>query len=261
MPMARQSLQGGNTAMNKRRLWAASAAAAALALTSTTAASAAPTLVAHWRMNEPAGATVMQDSAGSHSASLAGWTGRSNGAFFDFKDGVQPNLTDPTGHNITVPHSSDFNPDQVPFRIEFEYRNHRPYGNLIQKGQAGAGNRGGYWKVQLPQGEVSILFRGPGGSNAVRYRADRDYDGDGSPDGRLDNNQWHTIRAERGWDNRGEYARLWVDGNFVGTNRGNTGNIANSEPIYLGGKGFCNQTTITCDLFPGELSDVRITKG
>lgn len=216
-----------------------------------------PVVVADWQMNEPAGADTMTDASGNGiTASLTGLSVVLNGEFYDFNENDKPNKTYAPEHIVRVPHTEALNPGTGTYAVEFRYRTDRPYGNIVQKGQAGA--RGGYWKFQLPQGEVSCLFRGPSGSNSVRYQSEKVYAG--GLTGRLDDDQWHTVRCERFFDSRGEGLRMWVDGQVIGTNRGGTGTMANKEPVYIGGKGYCNQVTITCDYFGGEIDWVRIER-
>lgn len=210
-----------------------------------TAASSAP--VVAWELNEPVGATTMIDSSIN---GLHGDIGTEvvTGATFDGASGYRfarlPPNTPPAHpeHIVRVPHDERLNPGTEDYTVEVRYRTKNAFGNLIQKGQAGS--RGGYWKIQLPQGEPSCLFRGPTGiTNAVRAKT------------RIDDNQWHTIRCERTTD----AVALYVDGVFVGRNRGLTGAIANTKDLTLGGKGKCDQIKVTCDYFGGDVDWVRIT--
>ncbi len=116
------------------------------------------------------------------------------------------------------------------------------FGNVVQKGQAGA--KGGYWKIQLPQAEPACLFRGPGGvTNAVRAK--------GKP---LNDGGWHTIRCVA----TPAEVKMWLDGVYIGRNGGSTGDIVNNQPVYIGGKGNCDQVKITCDYFGGDIDYVRL---
>ena len=51
---------------------------------------------------------------------------------------------------------------------------------------------------------------------------------------------------------------MWVDGAVTGRNRNPTGTIANTRPVTIAGKGNCDQVTITCDYFSGDIDYVRI---
>jgi hypothetical protein len=42
---------------------------------------------------------------------------------------------------------------------------------------------------------------------------------------------------------------------------GATGRIANSYPFTIGGKFRCNQTTVTCDYFSGDVDYVTVRAG
>ena len=229
------------------------AAAGVLALIGTGAlpAQAAPTAIASWQMNERAGATTMVDGAGSNDGAIGSevHTGMNFGAGvtgYRF-DRLKPN-TPPAHpeHIVRVPSSAALNPaNRAQYSVEIRYRTTNPFGNIVQKGQAGA--KGGYWKFQLPQGEASCLFRGPQGiSNAVRTRGVK-----------LNDGAWHTVRCEA----TPTEVRMYVDGTFFGRNRGTTGSISNSEPVYVGGKGFCDQVKITCDYFGGDIDYLKIESG
>lgn len=218
--------------------------------------------VADWQLNELASEPVvnepprvMIDSSGN---GLDGQIGAEvvtgvvpDGASGDGATGyrfarLRPN-TPPTHpeHNVLVPHDGRLNPEDNSYTVEIRYRTTNSFGNLIQKGQAGA--QGGYWKIQLPKGEPSCLFRGATGiTNAVRAR--------GTP---INDGLWHTVMCRRTTD----AVELFVDGAFIGRNRGLTGAIANTEPLSLGGKYFCDQVKITCDYFGGDVDWVRITAG
>ncbi len=149
---------------------------------------------------------------------------------------------------MRVPNSTDLNPDANRYTVEVRLRTTNKFGNVTQKGQATA--RGGQWKIQLPQAEPSCLFRGGTGvTNATRAR--------GRP---INDGQWHTITCVRTTDGT-DCVELYLDGVFIGRNRGETGPIANTEPIYIGGKGECDQIVVTCDYFGGDIDYVRLSVG
>ena len=62
-------------------------------------------------------------------------------------------------------------------------RTTQKFGNIVQKGQSGA--VGGYFKFENPQGVVTCLYRGSGGSRAVSSKTP------------VNDGQWRTIRCER----------------------------------------------------------------
>jgi hypothetical protein len=49
-----------------------------------------------------------------------------------------------------------------------------------------------------------------------------------------------------------------IDGVVTGRNRNATGNISNTRPVTIAGKGNCDQVEITCDYFSGDIDYVRI---
>ena len=109
------------------------------------------------------------------------------------------------------------NPGTRDFAVSFRYRTTKPFGNIMQKGQANT--KGGNFKFQLPKGNVTCLVRGPTGQRAVRTV------------GVYDNNQWHTVRCER----TAAGITLTVsdaNGNLQETKKlnGRTGNITNKLP-------------------------------
>jgi hypothetical protein len=213
-------------------------------------AHAATSVVADWRMNEPAGATTMTDSSGNN---IVGAIGSEviTGVSVDGAVGYRfPRLTPSTPpahpeHNVLVVHDDRVQPaGRAEFVVEARIRTGNKFGNLVQKGQATA--RGGYWKIQLPKAEPSCLFRGPSGvTNAIRAL--------GRP---INDNRWHVIRCEA----TPTEARLYLDGVFIGRNRGTTGPVANTELLSIGGKYNCDQVNVTCDYFGGDVDYVRIER-
>ncbi len=117
------------------------------------------------------------------------------------------------------------------------------FGNMIQKGQAGA--KGGYFKMQMPKGIVSCLFRGADGSRSVNSRVALN---DGAP---------HTIRCER----VGTAVTMTIDGTKVRRATGPTGLISNTVPLSIAGKPHCDGTTITCDYWVGTMDEISIDAG
>lgn len=207
------------------------------------------TVIADWEMNEPAGARAMVDDTGTAPSGVVGsevvtgvWPTPGTTAYRFTR--LKPN-TPPArpAHNVLVPHDARLNPaGRAEYVVEVRFRTTNSFGNLVQKGQAGA--KGGYWKVQLPQAEPSCLFRGPAGvTNSVRARGKR-----------VDDNLWHTVRCEA----TPTEVRLYLDGVFVGSNRGTTGAIANTQVISVGGKYDCDQMSVTCDYFGGDVDYVRL---
>ena len=71
---------------------------------------------------------------------------------------------------------------------------------------------------------------------------------------RVNDGTWHTVRCER----TSSSVTMWVDGAVTGRNRNPTGTIANTRPVTIAGKGNCDQVTITCDYFSGDIDYVKI---
>jgi hypothetical protein len=229
----------------RRRLLTVTAALAGVLALVMPANAATP--VANWQMNEAAGARTMVDSSGNglngtigtHVQTGVALSGGGTGYRFPY---VKPNTppADPE-HLVTVPSNTRLNPGTGNFAVEFRMRTTHSFGNVIQKGQAGS--KGGYWKFQQPSGKISCLFRGSGGSSATSSGSVRVNDGN-----------WHTVRCER----TSSSVTMWVDGAVTGRNRNPTGTIANTRPVTIAGKGNCDQVTITCDYFSGDIDYVRI---
>jgi Laminin G domain len=203
--------------------------------------------VAVWQMNEAAGSTTMVDSSGNgingtigaHVQTGVALSGGGTGYRFPF---VQPNQppADPE-HLVRVAHRAALNPGGGDFAVEIRMRTTQSFGNLIQKGQAGAA--GGYFKFQQPNGKISCLFRGSAGSSTASSGTVRVNDG-----------AWHVVRCER----TSSSVTMTVDGAVTGRNRNATGTIANTKPLVLGGKLNCDQVNTTCDYFVGDIDYVKV---
>jgi hypothetical protein len=203
--------------------------------------------VAVWQMNEAAGSRTMLDSSGNgingtigaHVLVGTALSGGGTGYRFPF---LQPNTppADPE-HVVRVPNNSRLNPGSGDFAVELRMRTTHSFGNVLQKGQAGSA--GGYWKFQQPSGKISCLFRGSAGSSTASSGTVRVNDG-----------AWHTVRCER----TSSSVTMTVDGVVTGRNRNPTGTIANTKPLSIAGKLNCDQVTVTCDYFAGDLDYVKI---
>jgi hypothetical protein len=51
---------------------------------------------------------------------------------------------------------------------------------------------------------------------------------------------------------------MTIDGTVTHTTFGKTGIISNNVPLTIGGKSQCDQVTITCDYFAGDIDSVLI---
>ena len=233
--------------MRRRLLTITAALAGALVLAMPANAASYP-LATSLQMNEGPGATTAVDSSGNGLSGIVGshvqtgvaLTGGGTGFRFPY---LRPNTppADPE-HLVTIPHNNRLNPGTGNFAVEFRMRTTHSFGNVIQKGQAGS--KGGYWKFQQPSGKISCLFRGSAGSSTASAGSTV----------RVNDGNWHTVRCER----TSSSVTMWVDGVFTGRNRNATGTIANTRPLSIAGKSNCDQITITCDYFSGDIDYVKI---
>ncbi|RJK97887.1 hypothetical protein D5H78_02650 [Vallicoccus soli] len=216
---------------------------------------AASGVVAEWRMDEPAGSRVLVD-ASSHGVDgvvgAAVRTGVAGGTplLHRWSD-VRPNQPPATPERVTQVADGRLDPGTRDYAVVFRYRTTRPFGNILQKGQATT--RGGQVKVQLPRGTESCLYTGALGRRAVRSA------------GAYHDGQWHRVRCERTaagvaltvWDDpTGQDADLVLRERR--TIRGATGLLDNAVPFTIGGKINCDQVEVTCDYFAGDIDWVRV---
>lgn len=200
---------------------------------------------ASWQLNDVRTATgdaTMKDSVGSHDGRVGSDVFLTGTAFrFPF---IKPNsgIFRPQ-HLVTVPDAPALNPGTGDWAVTMQFTTRNAFGNMIQKGQAGA--TGGYFKMQMPKGIVSCLFRGAAGSRSVNSGVALN---DGLP---------HTIRCER----VGTAVTMTIDGASVRRATGPTGLITNTEPLSIAGKTNCDGTTITCDYWVGTMEQISIDVG
>ena len=233
--------------MGLRRLWIVTlAASTALAAgivpaqaASAPARAAGVYTVAAWGMDEPAGSRVMRDSSGN------GFDGRIGpdvltGGFYRFTR-LEPD-TPPThpGHLVVVPDYPALDPGTRDFEVTLRLRTVYQFGNIIQKGQATVA--GGSYKLQIPSGKVQCWFRGAAGQ--VLVTAPR----------AINDGRWHVVTCTRYSDGVG----LMIDGQRVAGRAGATGRIDNAWPLSIGGKTTCDQVTVGCDYFAGDIDYVRV---
>jgi hypothetical protein len=230
--------------MRIRRLWIASLAAGAtlLAATAGTARAAAETPVAIWSMDEPAGARTMYDSSGHGLDGRIGGEAGVGSGYYRF-DRLDPD-TPPTHpeHLVTMPSSQWLDPGDGDFAVTMRLRTIYQFGNIIQKGQATV--PGGSWKLQIPNGHVQCWFRGAAGSLLV------------TAPNKINDGGWHVVRCVR----TDHEVSLDIDGRTVAAKYGATGWIANSWPLSIGGKTECDQRTVGCDYYAGDLDYVAIDR-
>lgn len=149
----------------------------------------------------------------------------------------------------SLPNADLLNPKTGNYAITVRFKNTQSYGNMIQKGQSGT--RGGYFKWEMPSGQVTCLFRDANGVNlVVKTPADQNL-----------KNQWATVKCSLIRGTNGT-ARSELALNGVTTARAGFktfGSISNSTDITMMGKGNCNQSSVTCDYFAGDFDYVELT--
>ncbi len=209
----------------------------------------ATTVEASYQMNEPSGATTMTDSSGHGLNGRIDQDGLNTGFTFGGAIGYQWPRRNPTAppaspeRVIQVADHPHLDPGSDTFTVEIRYRTKEKFGNIIQKGQSTT--VGGQWKIQNPGGMPSCLFKGSLRRVATRVTAP------------INDNTWHTLTCVR----TSTEVTAYVDGVFNNRQRGNTGSIDNRLPMTVGGKLFCDQITVTCDYYSGEIDYVKITRG
>ena len=199
------------------------------------------------QFNEAAGATTAVDGSGMAHHGAIGSHVQMNGAYADWdrhspSEGVAYGLE----HLVTVPDAADgsLDPGTGDFSIEFRFKTKENFGNIMQKGQART--VGGQVKFQIPRGKLSCMFKTADGTATA-----------GSGTTLLNDDLWHVVRCDR----TSTSVTLYVDGVRVGRKNGFTGNLDNRKPWTFGGKHECDNITVTCDYFAGEIDYVTMTKG
>jgi len=218
--------------------------ASAALLGGSPAAASATVVLAQWDVNAAPGATVMLDSSGHAINGVVG-SAVQTGAVFDgataFRwSNVKPNQPPAKPERLVQVANSALNPGTRDYAVTIRYRTTHDFGNVIQKGQAGS--KGGYFKFQQPGGKISCLFRGSAGSAAVSAKTP------------LNDGAWHIVRCER----TSTEVTMTVDGVVVGRTKHATGSISNNVPLTIGGKLNCDQVSITCDYFAGDIDYITI---
>jgi hypothetical protein len=235
--------------MKRARMLAAGSAALGLAAAGLFAGAPgaqadATVLLAQWNMDEPAGSTSMTDSGPSAMTGVIGSAVQTgvvvNGATAYRWSRVQPNQPPAKPERLVVVDNAALNPGIRDYAVTFRYRSTYKFGNIIQKGQAHVA--GGYFKVEQPGGRINCFYTGRGGKASFK-----------SPFTTNDG-QWHVVRCER----TATQVALYIDGVFVGATVHPTGKISNTSPLTIGGKLNCDNITITCDYFAGDIDSVTI---
>jgi hypothetical protein len=210
--------------------------------------------VADWRMDEPAGSSVMVDSGPNRIDGSVG-SAIQTGTVHAGATGYRWTSTNPNGFPakperlVQVP-DDRLNPGSRDYAVTVRFRTTHSYGNMIQKGQSET--PGGYFKWEIPKGRLMCLYRSRDsrgnllGQKAVTAPVP------------LNDGAWHTVRCEKTVDR----VTMTIDGTtVVRSSRSTIGPIANTMPLSIGGKVACDQVRVTCDYFAGDIDWVRIEAG
>lgn len=214
------------------------------ALGQTPALATATIVQARYEMNEAAGATVMLDTGPNPVNGTIGSVVQTGvvvlGATGYRWSKVNPTAPPANPQRIIQVNNQALNPGTRDYAITIRYRSTFKFGNILQKGQAHV--TGGYWKVEQPGGFVNCFFTGHGGKASFKSTV-------ATNDG-----QWHVVRCERTVAG----VTLTIDGTVIGQTLHATGSISNTSPLTIGGKLNCDNITITCDYFSGDIDYVII---
>jgi hypothetical protein len=201
------------------------------------ASAVATTTVGLWNFNERSGPAI--DSAGSQQNGTVGSLVQRTGSVYRYSTGT----TLPAANRLViVGDSSVLDPGTSDYAVTVRFKTARAASNIVQKGQATT--PGGYWKVEIHNGLATCLFKGSSGQRSVLSTS------------RVNNGVFHTVRCDR----TSNSVSITVDGAKQRTITGPTGSISNSLEMAIGGKSRCNQTTVGCDFFAGDIDYVRIQK-
>jgi hypothetical protein len=223
--------------------------ASLVVLTERPGRAAATEILADWRMDEPPGAAVMVDASGNGLDGTVGSAVRTGVVVEDATvyrwPYTKPNQPPPKPERLVQVDDDRLNPGKLEFAITIRFRTTHSFGNIIQKGQSGSS--GGYFKMQIPKGKLVCVFRGIVDGELVSKSVS-------SGDILLNDGAWHVVRCERTESG----LTLTIDGSKTRRAWGWTGSISNDRPLTIGGKLDCDQVTITCDYFSGDIDYVRI---
>ena len=230
---------------SRRRAGLVAVLAVAFAAVAAPVDAASITPIASWSMNESRGARTMVDGTGhglngsiGREVGTGTTVGGSTGYRFDRLEPDRP-PTHP-GHIVTVPDHRALDPGDRTFVVSVRLRTVYHFGNIVQKGQATSA--GGNFKLQIPSGRVECLFRGSRGSRAVFAKT------------RINDGRWHSVECERS----SEGVTLRIDGRVESRAYGWVGTIDNSYPLSIGGKIDCDQRSVGCDYYAGDIDRIDI---
>lgn len=203
--------------------------------------------IAFWDMSEKAGSTVLVDQSGHGvngsigSVIKLGKVDSGTGTTYFKWPFARPNGTPADTPRLIRVDNAATNPGTADFTVALRYRTTQNFGNVIQKGQNG--NKGGYWKIEVPMGHATCLFKGQSGSVLVNSSMN------------LNDGQWHTVVCSR----TSSGATMVIDGTTTRHKAGFAGNISNTVPMTIGGKTNCDQVKVTCDFFTGDIDYIKLS--
>jgi len=206
-------------------------------------AAASASAIADWEMNESAGyGGTMHDST-SHQ--IDGNIGEKvqrhevRGERTGYRFFVEGSNTAKQDRLVTVPDQAALDPGTRTYVVKLGFRTGAGDQNLVQKGQSNTD--GGFFKVDMSKGILHCTFKD---ENGVQR-------GIGSGV-KLNDTKRHIVKCKR----KASDVSITVDGGTPRRTTGPTGNINNSTALTIGGKKFCNETTVGCDYFVGVLDRV-----
>ena len=204
--------------------------------------------VAVWQMNEPAGSTRLVDSSGNGVTAPIGTAvgigvrdGTSTVHRFSYISTTAPAA--PSARLHVVPDRASLDPGTQGFAVEVRFRTHAGNRNIMQKGQSGT--TGGFWKIEISGGVATCVFRGSKGSVGMKSTSS------------VEDSKWHVVRCVR---LAAGGAELYLDGVRQARTSTVSGLIDNKIELSIGGKSRCNNTTVSCDYFHGDIDYARIDR-
>jgi hypothetical protein len=236
----------------RSKIFAVTAPACVLiALLLASPAGAAPGDIALWEMNE-SGGNVVVDSSG-RGLNLARGTAvnvglRDGTAIYHGFPWIATNGAASAPRRLHTTTDRDaLDPGSGTFAVTLRFRSTTPGRNIIQKGQSTT--VGGFWKIERggrgsdgTTGQARCLFRGPRGDSYTHST------------GTVTDGRWHVLTCVN--TPTGSY--MLIDG-VRRTSNQPSGTINNTKVFAIGGKSSCDNVTVSCDYFVGDLDYVRIS--
>ena len=209
----------------------------------------ATNIVARWRMNEPAGATTMTDSAtvgitGAIGAAITTGDTLSGGAVgYRWPTPVDPAGPPVTNRLVNVADVGELDPNDQEFSVEVTFATDAHAGNIVQKGQNLT--VGGSWKLEMLGQYAQCVFKDENGASfGARSNTE------------IAIGSVYVVRCVRD----ATHVRILVGGIEERATPHTLGNIDNDFDLTIGGKPSCNGVSIECDYFGGWIGSVIVRK-